>query len=484
MREIIVNAITRQKRAAVMEDGHLAEVLFETADVEKINGNIYKGRVTSIVKGLNAAFVDIGIGKQGYLSGKEIAGDDNGTSINKLIKEGQDIIVQVKREAVGDKGPQLTGKIELPGRYIIYLPYDNYVAVSRKLPDAKREKWREELEPLLQSPEGVIVRTEATLGHMPEVLDELTVLREEFADLVNQSKSSSHPALLLNANDVLKRIVLEQHLTTVSRIVVDCVEAKKTMQKYIKQFGFTTPVDQKQARENIFSTFGVQAELDKALQPKVWLKNGGNLIIEQLETLTFIDVNTAKFGGRQDLEETVYKTNLIAAKEIAKQIRLRNIGGMILIDFINMQKSEQQKQVLDALQAEFAHDRQRTVLHGFTKLGMLEMTRKKTNQSLLEVVSSPCESCQGTGVQKSAQAAAYELERAIYELPTSDIDAVWILMDEHTFHWFTGPEKQYVKRLENQLHIRIFITTVQEFGYTIKRTGSLEEIEAAIEREH
>lgn len=396
-------------RAAVFEQGQLMDVFEEEENSSHMVGNIYRGRVENILPGMQAAFVDIGLEKNGFL----YVGDafpahydeeDKPSPliqerIENILKPRQELLVQVTKEPVGTKGARISVNLTLPGRYVVLLPKVNYVGVSRKIEDnSERVRLRDLAAAAKPEGMGIIVRTLAEGVDGEEIAQDIVQLVASWQSLVPKIPHVSVPGIVHRDVDLISRLIRDWIDLDVGKITVDNEEIGRTLRKALQEIEHPAA---KQifviTGEDLFTKHGVDAEIRKALRSKVWLKSGGYLVIQQTEALIVIDVNTGKYVGQRSLEETVVHTNLEAAAEIARQLRLRNLGGIIVIDFIDMTTEEAQKQVLEALETACSLDKIKSQVLGLTQLGLVEMTRKKVGQTLAVRYTTPCPTCDGTG---------------------------------------------------------------------------------------
>ncbi|HHY22483.1 MAG TPA: Rne/Rng family ribonuclease [Bacilli bacterium] len=491
MKQIIFNLATRERRAAIIEDDQVAEIYIERSLEHRIVGNVYIGKVMNVLPGMQAAFVDIGRDKNGFLYRDDLVAYQlarqaenfkEDECITKLLTEGQEIVVQVTKESFGTKGPRLTEVISFPGKYIVYLPDGGYVALSRRLrEDDERQRLKALCESLLEGNEGVIVRTSSEGVQANLIAQEIQLFREFWKDIIAKRTDKKRPMMLHQDTDLLGRLVRDLSFGQVSRIVVDDAEEFVYLRNLLKHDPKSVKkIELYKEKENIFSAFGIEKELEKALRQQVWLKNGGYLIIDQTEALTVIDVNTGKYIGKQGLQETVFKTNLEAAKEIARQLRLRDISGIIIIDFIDMKEKTHQKEVLDTFEHALERDRTKTNVIGITSLGLVEMTRKKIRQNLNDSLTKRCPTCAGKGTVLSDEAQAYKIERMLWEYRLMDHEAMIIELPKHVARVLRGEDNVHLKRLEEVLMFRIFLVEYEEEReqpYTISFIGSLKEAE-------
>lgn len=467
MKQIIVNCADRETRVAVMENKRLSDLFIERPIEQRVVGNIYKGRVTDILPGMQAAFVNIGLEKNAYLyvddcfptSSKK--GEGKKPNIREVLKQGQEILVQVTKEPLGTKGARVTTQFSFPGRFLVYMPDDPYVGISRKIEkESVREKLHLLLTSLCQGTEGTVVRTLAEEASEDEIRADFIFLQGLWTRTQQTAKQSKGIGVVYRDLELVPRIARDLLTEDIDEFILDSLPAYNQV---IEQLEYAIPDIKKRMklyreRTSIFDAFEVEGEIEKALRRKVWLKSGGYLVIDQTEALTVIDVNTGKFTGTHDLEETVFKTNQEAAKEIIRQLRLRDIGGIILIDFIDMRTSRHQEAILNGLKEQVKKERTKTHILGFTQLGLLEMTRKKARQSLSEVLMTLCSYCEGRGAIFSDDTIMGKMEREIKEYSkASDVEAILIEAHPHIAELLQGKNGGNLKHMEQQWGISIYV---------------------------
>ena len=424
--EIIVDAGGDEMKVALTEDRELVEIYIENNNAGRLAGSIYRGRVISVLPGMQSAFVDIGYEKNAFLyvadaiQPKEFSEEDDevcreretkGLSIEKILKPGQAITVQVIKEPTGAKGPRVTSYASLPGRSLVLLPNADYVGVSRRIEnEAKRRKLKKIAEKLKPKGMGLIIRTASEGMRADDFKHDLQFLTDLWNGIKRKEKRGKVPRCLHRELSLVLRSVRDMLTGDIERFVINnwdwyarAVElAEKicpSLKSRIEYFGKDT---------DIFEHYGIKQQISRALAKKIWLKCGGYLVIDRTEALTAIDVNTGKYTGDASFEETILKTNLEAAAEIAKQLRLRDIGGIIILDFIDMNRHGHQLMVLNALKEALKKDRTRTTVVGMTGLGLIEMTRKKVRQELSSVMTAECPCCKGAGRVLPAEAASWQ----------------------------------------------------------------------------
>ncbi|WP_407306874.1 Rne/Rng family ribonuclease [Desulfosporosinus sp. SB140] len=408
-KELVLQSQSHKIRAAVFEQGELMEVFEEEGGSSHLVGNIYRGRVENVLPGMQAAFVDIGLDKNAFLYvGDAVPSrfeDDEKNSpvlqdrIEHILKPRQELVVQINKEPVGAKGARISVNLTLPGRYVVLLPQVSYIGISRKIQDDhERERLRDLAEKAKPEGMGVIIRTLAEGIDGEEIAEDIAQLTEMWRTLQPRIPHVSVPGLVHKDVDLVSRLLRDWIDQDVEKITVDQEDVARTLRQALMEIEH--PAAKRifvVSDEDLFVKYGVDDGIRKALRSKVWLKSGGYLVIQQTEALIVIDVNTGKYVGQRSLEETVVHTNLEAAREIGRQLRLRNLGGIIVIDFIDMTSKEDQQQVIEALESACSKDRTKSQVLGLTQLGLVEMTRKKVGQTLAVRYTSPCPACDGSG---------------------------------------------------------------------------------------
>ncbi|MCJ8006975.1 Rne/Rng family ribonuclease [Lederbergia wuyishanensis] len=488
MNEIIIDTKTAQKRFAVKENGKVTNFYVESPNDHSEVGNIYLGKVESVKKGMNAAFVDIGKEKKGFLQKEQLPSYIHSTDprkkempISKFITEGEKLLVQVKKDETGVKGPLLTAIIEIPGEKLIYMPEGKYIAVSKKADESLRNKWREIASKHKDDKEGFIIRTEAFTSSKEDWEHEVGQLKDTYASLQKHKNNVKAPALLIKKSLFEDEIIREMKRLQQGELYFNDRQVLEQIRKWFLHFDkINWNFHFHQNKEGIFSKYGLESELEKALKPIVWLNNGAYIVINETEAAIVIDVNTGKFTGKQAVTETVVQTNMAAAKEIARQVRLRDYSGMILIDFIDMKTIEDKRKVQKLLEELFKKDPKQTRIIGFTPLGVFEVTRKRTRQSLSKTLQTKCPSCNGKGLVDSAETVCFRLERELFEIPMNH-EAVLIEIDKETMDTFKGEGNRHLVRIEEHLHINIIFKVIQSdiFTYHIRQFGTVDEIKAS-----
>ncbi|GIN87008.1 ribonuclease E [Heyndrickxia sporothermodurans] len=466
MNEIIINDRTSEKRFATKINNEVTKIFIEQPQDQTKVGNIYIGKVVDVKNGMNACFVDIGGDKNGFIHRDQLPSyilskDPNKEyqSISKFVHKGESILVQVKKDETNIKGPLLTAVIEIPGEKMIYLPQGCYIAVSKKGNEQNRSKWREIAQKHQLNQEGFIIRTETLHSSEEEWLIELNSLRQQFQRILEKSEKLKAPNLVFKSSLFEKELINELIRLKSGKVISDNQEVIRLIEQNIsemKEWEFI----QHYSEESIFSTHQIESEIDKSLKRVIWLENGSYFVIDETEALVCIDVNTGKFSGSKNLHDTVLQTNLLAAKEIVRQILLRDYGGMILIDFIDMKQENHQKLVEKAIQNEMKKDSKQFRLVGFTPLGIFQLTRKKTKKSLSETLLTPCPVCSGKGKVESAETIAFRLERELWEKPFKEHEAVLIELTEDVKTVFCGENNRHLQRIEDILNVKIILKVI------------------------
>jgi len=417
VRELIAEVYPWESRVAIVEDGRLAEVFW--ADENENIGNIYKGRVKDILPGLSCAFIDIGLQKNAFIYAGDIVipGVKKGTNALQLLKTGQDILVQVKKEAFSEKGARITGNVSIPGHLLVLLPYQNEVSISRKIiDDIRRNSLRELMENNRPSNVGIILRTACLEAEDSEIIAELNELLRTWEEIMHRYKVSKAPSLIYEDIDVLERTLRDYLDADTSRVIINNMRLKDKITSYMSSrnvnYGFTVQYDE----GDLFEKYSLEKDIKRSLRRKVWLKNGGYLIFDVAEAMTVIDVNSGKYTGIDNFEDTVFKLNLEAAVEIPRQLRLRSIGGIVLIDFVDMRDKQNQEKVISTFKKEMEKDKAHTRIVGMTGLGFLEMTRKKSRYGVSEFFTDECQHCHGRGRTINLFALACEVKRKLSNL--------------------------------------------------------------------
>ena len=420
--EILVNVTPQETRVAVMQQGVVQELHMERASSRGLVGNVYLGRVARVLPGMQSAFVDIGLDRAAFLHVADILGHRQGGEelkpIEKLLAEGQNLLVQVIKDPIGTKGARLSTQVSVAGRFLVYLPQESHIGISQRIEDeVERTQLRERLQQALPGDEtgGFIIRTMAEAASLPELSSDIDYLRRLWRGICDASARASAPALLYQDLKLSLRVLRDFASDETVRVLVDSRETCQKMLAFADAYTrkFRDRIEHYSGERPLFDMYSVEAEIERALARRVDLKSGGYLMIDQTEALTTVDVNTGGFVGGRNFDDTIFKTNLEAAQVIARQLRLRNLGGIIIIDFIDMDNEEHRASVLSEFRKALARDRTRMTVNGFSALGLVEMTRKRTRESLAHVLCEACPTCQGRGEVKTAQTVCYEILREI-----------------------------------------------------------------------
>jgi len=418
--QILINITPQETRVAVMQQGVVQELHIERASSHGMVGNVYQGRVCRVLPGMQSAFVEIGLERAAFLHVADIwqQKQNEEKPIEKLLYEGQTVLVQVIKDPIGTKGARLSTQISIAGRLLVYLPQETHIGISQRIEDEQeRELLRHKLQQLMP-PEvkgGFIVRTSAETATDRELLADVDYLQRIWNGIMQQAKTAAPQTLLYQELNLALRVLRDFVSEDIDRIIVDSRETYAKLQSFSASYmsDVASRLEHYQGERPLFDLYQAEAEIEKALSRKVELKSGGYLIIDQTEALTTVDVNTGAFVGGRNFDDTIFKTNLEAAHAIARQLRLRNLGGIIIIDFIDMDNAEHKTAVLEEFKKALARDRTRMTVSGFSALGLVEMTRKRTRESLAHVLCQPCPVCQGRGELKTPQTVCYEILREL-----------------------------------------------------------------------
>lgn len=498
--ELIINARSYETRVALVENGVVVELHIERDRSQELMGNIYRGRVARVLPGMQASFVDIGLGRTAFLYVADVYRDFSdleqmmlanastdqdidpidpeisqidqlhGTSlqIEDLLHEGQNIMVQVAKEPLGTKGARLTSHISLPGRHLVLMPTVNHIGISRRIEDKEeRERLKGIIKKIRPGPLGFIVRTVAEDGTEKKLEAETGFLLKLWGNIQGKMEKGTSPGLLHKDLSISLRAVRDLFTKEVDRLIIDSDEEYENIMEFIGTFDPTLKysVELYEGADPIFDAFGIEIEISRALGNKIWLKSGGYIVIELTEALTAIDVNTGSYVGKRNLEETILKTNLEAVKEIAYQLRFRNIGGLIVIDFIDMEKPSNRERVSMALKEALSRDKAKTNILQISDLGLIEMTRKRTRASLNRLLSNSCFYCEGRGTLKSAKTICYEIFRDLEREYTNPEEGgqVYVLVNREIETVLREDEQKAIIDLEKRIGRGIIIIGKKTF---------------------
>ncbi len=435
-KEIVINSTDYETRMAILEDGKLVELQVERSGTDRMVGDIYKGRIKTVLPGMQAAFVDIGMEKAAYLHSSDIGKSPSRrightdveeeeapaeiirkarrAGIETVLKADQDILVQVIKEPISTKGPRIASEISLPGRYLVMVPDDDQIRSSKKISDwTEKKRLRQIIEPLRPEGFGLIIRTEAQGKEAHDFRNDIKRLLRLWRRLKKKADTMQPPALIHKEAEMVVSMIRDVFTDNVDQVIVDDRAAYRKVISYARQVSphLKDRVKLHKGDTPLFDLFKLEPEIDKMLQRKVWIKKGAYLIIDQTEAMVTIDVNTGRFVGRKDQEQTIFEANLLAAKEIARQIRLRDIGGLLVCDFIDMYNRDNRRKLYEAFGSYFAHDRAKRGMNPVTEFGLIEMTRERVRPSHMSTLSEACPCCNGMGRIMSKENLATKIER-------------------------------------------------------------------------
>ncbi|MGL6107608.1 Rne/Rng family ribonuclease [Romboutsia sp.] len=439
MKSIVIESLVASQKTAVLEDGKLVDIFIEDNKKDKTISNIYRGIVKKVLPGIEACFVDIGYEKLAYLQLKK---DDN-------IKAGQEVLVQINKEEIGTKGAKLNLEVSLAGRYLVYIPSNTRVTMSNKILEEKeRFRLKKIVNTINTEKMGLIIRTEAQGCSKEELEKDIEDLKNRFEEISKEYKLGIGPKLLYKSLDFATKYVKDNINNDIEKVIINDKEKYEDLKLILKSIK-KDYIQKLTLEENkdLFDLYKVNSQIEKVLNKKVWLKSGGYLIIEKTEALTVIDVNTGKFTGSLKLDETVYKTNLEAAKEIARQLRIRDLAGIIIVDFIDMSKNKHKQTLIKTLELELSKDKRKSEVLGITKLGLVEIARRREKDSIYKYYLKECLECEGKGYIKSANYLIDNIEKEI------------IRIKEHTSY----------NNIKIELHNELYDVIQKNFTETIKR---------------
>ncbi|KJS22044.1 MAG: ribonuclease G [Clostridiaceae bacterium BRH_c20a] len=463
-KEIIVQSNEDETQVVVLEDEQLVEIYIERSVSDRLVGSIYKGKVENVLPGMQAAFVDIGMEKNAFLYVEDaiISGSyhDNGAKLNirDILKEGQEVLVQVVKEPVGNKGPRVTRQLTLPGRFLVFMPSLDYVGISRRIcEEGERERLKNIVEKIKSKDIGAIIRTVAEGASEEEIAEDLEILQKTWQKIKHKDKISGAPILIHKDLELVKRILRDVVTDDVRRITVNSQFTYEQIMELAGNKSLKYKVNLVE-EQDLFTKHNIRQEMARALKRKVWLKSGGYIVIDQTEALASIDVNTGKYVGSVDLADTVLKINLEATVEIARQLRLRNIGGIIIIDFIDMENEEHRKEVLMKLEEQLHKDKTKAHILGITSLGLVEMTRKKMRHSLSTSLEKICPCCEGKGRIFSENTIAIKVKEELRELASRTMgETILVNANPDVTALLIGPGGTLLKQLENRLKKEVIV---------------------------
>lgn len=491
--ELIINSRKHETRIALVENGIVVEYHVERSAASGITGNFYKGRIVRVLPGMQAAFVDIGQERAAFLyvadvydhkrefeqllrqengvdnglateeadSGMDSAYSDHSFLIEELLHEGQEILIQVSKEPMGHKGARVTSHVSLPGRHLVLMPTAGHIGISRRIEDEEeRKRLRDLIEELRLKEFGFIARTASEGAERDRISSEMDFLIKVWHNIQEKTINAPVPSLIHQELDATLRTVRDLFTEGVDRLIIDSEDEYEKIRRFIEGFslGLTSSVELYRGKEPIFDAYGIEMEIARALAKKVWLKSGGYIVIESTEALTSIDVNTGRYVGQHNLEETILKTNLEAVKEIAYQLRLRNIGGLIVIDFIDMEREANREKVYTALKDALHRDRSKTKVLQMSELGLIEMTRKRTREDIDRLLREPCFYCQGEGYLLSKTSVCHEAFRDLErEALQTSAGALFLIVHPELKELLLDEERHSLDEMESMLGKRVII---------------------------
>ncbi|MBM4261695.1 MAG: Rne/Rng family ribonuclease [Deltaproteobacteria bacterium] len=512
--EIFINSTPQESRIAIMEDGLLAEFLIERKEERGIAGNIYKGKVARVLPGMQAAFIEIGMDKAGFLHASDFyevpedvqiiegpaeseGGDESDGELEeseedaeeevkrpapkrqhlsrrlpleKRLSRGEDILVQVAKDPLGTKGARVTSHISLPGRYMVFMPGTKHIGISRRIEsEEERKRLKEIAQNMGTSHGGFILRTACEGRSKREIQRDLAFLARLWKGIQKKAAGAPAPALIHQDLDLITRTIRDFFTTDTERVAIDSAKDHKRIIDFVHHFmpRLKSKIEPHEDKTPIFDSQGIEEKITKALERRVWLRSGGYLIIERTEALTAVDVNTGRFVGKRNQEETILKTNMEAVQEVVRQLRLRNVGGIIIIDFIDMEKEANRKKVYDALREALKKDKARTNILKISELGLIEMTRQRSRESLENQLLSPCPHCEGRGKVKSPVTVAYDILRAI-EKQQASFEAgknVIVRMHPDIANFLYDDRSKSLDNLEDEIDHKIIIKVSAELRH-------------------
>ncbi|MGE5215578.1 MAG: Rne/Rng family ribonuclease [Chloroflexota bacterium] len=492
--EIFINSTPQESRIAIVEDGLLAEFLIERKEEMGVVGNIYKGKVARVLPGMQAAFVDIGMEKAGFLHASDFSSEPEDAQIltesadevefaepprphssrrlplEKQISRGEEILVQVAKDPLGTKGARVTSHISLPGRYMVFMPGTKHIGISRRIESEEERKRLKEIAQSLGTVDGgFILRTACEGRSKREIQRDLAFLTRLWKGIQKKAAGATAPSLIHQDLDLITRTIRDFFSADTEQVVIDSPKDHRRVVDFVHHFmpRLKAKIVAYTGKEPLFEQQNIEERVVKALDRRVWLRSGGYIIIERTEALTAVDVNTGRFVGKRNQEETILKTNLEATQEVVRQLRLRNVGGIIIIDFIDMEKEANRKRVYEALREALKKDKARTNILKISELGLVEMTRQRTRESLENQLLRPCPHCDGRGRIKSAPTVAYDVLRAIKRQhgQTENGKNIVVRLHPDVANFLYDEKNHSLENLEREINHRIIIKASQELHH-------------------
>jgi ribonuclease G len=498
--ELIINVRPHETRVALIENGLVSELHIDRKTGHGLIGNIYRGRVARVLPGMQASFVDIGEERTAFLYVSDIyrdlpdpgrmiympngeygdegqdkvesgacSGGEESVNIENILQEGQSIVVQVSKDPMGTKGARLTSYISLPGRHLVLLPYVNHIGISRRIKDKEeRDRLKNIVEEIRPEKTGFIIRTASEGVEKEKIKSEMDFMLKLWANILERMNKSTNPELLYMDLSVSLKAVRDLFTREIDRLIIDSKDEYKRIIEFIDNFApaLRYSVELYEGEGPVFDAYGIEIEISRLLDSKVWLKSGGYIVIELTEALTSIDVNTGSYVGKRNLEETILNTNLEAVKEIAYQLRLRNIGGLIVIDFIDMESLEDRHKVFSALKEALSKDKARTYVLRMSELGLIEMTRQRAKENLFRQMTERCTYCEGRGANKSKKTICYEIFRDLERerlLILNPGENIYVHVNTEIANVLKEEEQQSIIELEKGLNRRIVIISQKDY---------------------
>lgn len=494
--EILINITRGEARVGLLEGGQVVEFYVERKREAGLVGNIYKGKVVKILPGMQSAFVDIGLEKAAFLYVADIQADTDeyaplfdyedkdpmdfihkrnrsGLTIEDIIQEGQEILVQASKDPIGSKGARVTSYLTIPGRYLVLMPNVEHIGISRRIADEdERNRLKAIVENIKPEGYGLIIRTVSENAQEEDLKKDLEFLLLIWKNIQEKKDKVQARSVLYSDFDLVFRSVRDLMSHNVTRLIIDSPEEYEKIIELVKSYfpKLLDKIELYDEAEPIFDTFGIELDISRALGTRVWLKSGGYIVVDQTEAMSVVDVNTGKFVGKEGLEDTILKTNLEAVKEISYQIRLRNLGGIIIIDFIDMELLENREKVFNAFTEAMKKDRAKNTIFHISELGLIQMTRKRVRESLGRTLCTICPYCEGKGFLRSHETLCYEILRAIKKLARHGINRITITAHPLVAELLSDEEMLWIEDIETKHGVKVIISAdnkMHQENYTV-----------------